>query len=77
MRAPACGLLLLLCSLELPEQSRLDEKQNETSLIAVASQPARNSRAAGDGVNKIILSDSIAGQVSEWEDKRDVSESFQ
>lgn len=77
MQAPACGLLLLLSPLELPEQSRLDGKQNETSLIAVARQPARNSGATGDGVNKIILSDSIAVQVSKWEDKRDISECFQ
>lgn len=76
MQTPACGLLLLLSSLELSEQSRLDEKQNETSLIAIARQAARNSCAIGDGVNKIILSNSIAVQVSKWEDKRDISEPF-
>lgn len=66
----------LLSSLELSERSRLDEKQNETSLIAIAGQPARNSCATGDRVNKIILSNSIAVQVSKQEDKRDVSEPF-
>lgn len=69
-------LLLLLSSLELPEQSRLDGKQNESTLMAVARQPATNG-ATGGGVNKIILSGSIAAQLSKWEDKRDISESFQ
>lgn len=73
MQAPACGLLLLLSPLELPEQSRLGGKHSESSLIAVARQPARNSR---DGVKKIILSDSTAVQASKWEDKREISESF-
>lgn len=76
MQTPACGLLLLLSSLELSEQSRLDEKQNETSLIAIARESARNSWAIGDRLNKIILSNSTAVQVSKWEDKRGISEPF-
>lgn len=76
MQTPACGLLLLLSSLELSEQSRLDEKQNESSLIAIARQSARNSTAIGERVNKIILSNPTAVQVSKWEDKRDISEPF-
>lgn len=76
MQTPACALLLLLSSPELSEQSRLDEKQDETSFIAIARQSARNSCAIGERVNKIILSNSIAVQVSKWEDKRDISEPF-
>jgi len=76
MQTPACGLLLLLSSLQFPEQSRLDEKQNGASSVAIARESARNSCAVGAGVNKIFLSNSIGVQVSKWEDKRDVSEPF-